>query len=126
MASCSSAPRRIPVGRRGAGAGAPQRIKKPTRGRRRAVASDSDQDVLLYSWASNAGVAIPNVPNPCITVPSDGTYTFTVTVHEANNSGHTTSASVTDTFTTTSGTTPPAVTVLTPKIGEMLTEGRPY
>jgi regulation of enolase protein 1 (concanavalin A-like superfamily) len=107
-------------------AGANQTIQNTHQVTLRAVASDSDQDVLLYSWASNAGVAIPNVPNPCITVPSDGTYTFTVTVHEANNSGHTTSASVTDTFSTTSGTTPPAVTVLTPKLGEMLTEGRPY
>ena len=70
----------------------------------RAPASDVDQDMLSWSWSSNAGITIDSVPNPCVTVPADGTFTFTATVDDGN--GHRASDSTVYTF-GSGGTTPP-------------------
>ena len=58
-----------------------------------AVANDSDQDMLLYSWTDNGGTLIPPIPSYCFTPITFGVHTFTVTVDDQH--GHTASSSVT-------------------------------
>src|SRR4051812_35826787 len=87
-----------------------------------AVANDSDQDMLTYSWTASDGISIPPVPNPCIGVFSSGTHTYTVTVNDQH--GHTATDSVT--YTVSGGSTPPTVNVTAPAAGEVITEGTQY
>jgi hypothetical protein len=89
----------------------------------RAVGDDVDQDVLCYVWDSNTGMAIPQVPNPCITVPSDGTFTFVVTAYDLQ--GHRASATVHYTF-TGGGFVYPSVAVTAPTSDEVIPAGQPY
>lgn len=89
----------------------------------RAVADDVDQDVVRYTWDSSTGMAIPQVPNPCITVPGDGTFTFVVTAHDLQ--GHQTSATIHYTFTGGGGTRDTLV-ITAPQPGEIVPAGVPY
>ena len=88
-----------------------------------AVANDSDQDMLLYSWTDNGGTPIPPIPSYCFTPITFGVHTFTVTVDDQH--GHTASSSVTVDFGSGTGT-PPSVTIAAPTAGEIVPAGTPY
>src|SRR5205814_1028300 len=84
-----------------------------------APASDSDQDMLLYSWTDSGGSPIPPIPHYCFTPGSLGVHTFTVTVNDQH--GHTASSSVTVDFGSGSGGTPPTIARSPPPRGEART-----
>jgi VCBS repeat protein/Big-like domain-containing protein len=88
-----------------------------------AVANDSDQDMLLYSWTDSGGSPIPPIPRYCFTPITFGVHTFTVTVDDQH--GHTASSSVTVDFGSESGT-PPSVVITAPTGGEVVPAGTPY
>ena len=88
-----------------------------------AVANDSDQDMLLYSWTDSGGTPLPPIPSYCFTPITFGVHTFTVTVDDQH--GHTASSSVTVDFGSGSGT-PPSVTITAPTGGEVVAAGTPY
>jgi hypothetical protein len=88
-----------------------------------AVANDSDQDMLLYSWSDSGGTPLPPVSTSCFAPGTLGVHTFTVTVDDQH--GHTASSSVTVDFGSGSGT-PPSVAITAPTGGEVVAAGTPY
>src|SRR5436190_11209390 len=87
-----------------------------------APASDSDQDMLLYSWTDSGGSPIPPIPHYCFSPITLGVHTFTVTVDDQH--GHTSSSSVTVDF--GSNGTPPTINITAPATGEVVPAGVPY
>jgi hypothetical protein len=88
-----------------------------------AVANDSDQDMLLYSWTDSGGSPLPPVSTSCLTPITFGVHTFTVTVDDQH--GHTASSSVTVDFGGGTGT-PPSVAITAPTGAEVVPAGTPY
>lgn len=88
-----------------------------------APASDSDQDMLIYSWIDSGGSPIPPIPHYCFTPINFGVHTFTVTVDDQH--GHTASSSVTVDFGNPNGT-PPTMSITAPTGGEVVPAGVPY
>lgn len=93
-----------------------------TRIQLKAIASDVDQDMLTYRWTAGNGVSVPPVPNPCVDVQFNGTYTFTVTVDDAH--GNLASDSVTVTIPGSGDFE--SLTFTSPAEGEVVPAGAPY
>jgi len=86
-----------------------------------APASDSDQDMLTYSWIDSGGDSVPPLPIVCFAPSTRGTHTYTVTVNDQH--GHIASSSVTIDI---GGSGGPTITVTAPASGSKVTAGTPY
>ena len=85
-----------------------------------AKASDSDNDMLTYSWTASNGETFLPIPNPCIQL-GPAMDMFTVTVNDQH--GHTASDSMTITVW---GFAAPSVTISAPQPGAVIAAGVPY